>query len=479
MKHLTYATVCSGIECMSAACADLPMKPVFFSEIEPFPCAVLKSHFPDVPNLGDMSQIKVSNDGKEITNGSVRVVLDARLDIFAGGTPCQDVSVAGKRSGMQEGSGTRSSLAFEFVRLVRELKPRYVLWENVAGVLSDRSFPEFLTALAECGYGVAYRTLDAQWIRCADIHHADGRMVSLERAIPQRRRRVWIVGCAGGNVTRSAEILFEHQGVVGDSAPCRRTGQEIARASQDRNQVYDRLVGESPGNGAINTFCETGHGYWMPHPYAETIRAEGENRPSRPCNVAVESQCIALDGDKLKPRENPRKDCIHDHQAIMKCRAVENHPNDSRVKLSKDDVCQTISSRCGTEGGNEPMVVLNKISHAHYPAKEVLDMQGGKIGAHYTEDDSAPTLTRGRGSANDIHAVTMVSTNSNGGDVMPSINANASKLGGDNQTIMGGGYIIHELRDVRHGGGCECEHLREEGAGLYGDNENRYGGKVK
>ena len=69
MKELTYATVCSGIECMSAAVADLPMKPVFFSEIEPFPCAVLKSHFPNVPNLGDMSKIEVKQEGKEITNG--------------------------------------------------------------------------------------------------------------------------------------------------------------------------------------------------------------------------------------------------------------------------------------------------------------------------------------------------------------------------------------------------------------------------
>ena len=196
-----------GLAGMSAAVADLPMKPIFFSEIEPFPCAVLKSHFPDVPNLGDMSKITATNGGKEITNGTTRIVLNERIDIFAGGTPCQDVSVAGKRSGMQEGSGTRSSLAFEFVRLVRELRPRYVLWENVAGVLSDKSFPEFLTALANCGYGVAYRTLDAQWVRVADCYHEDGGVVRMERAIPQRRRRVWVVGCAGGDVTKAAQIL--------------------------------------------------------------------------------------------------------------------------------------------------------------------------------------------------------------------------------------------------------------------------------
>lgn len=81
-RVLTYATVCSGIECMSVAARGLPLRPVFFSEIEPFPCAVLKARYPDVPNLGDMSKIQVSNDGKEISNGTTRLLLDARLDIL-------------------------------------------------------------------------------------------------------------------------------------------------------------------------------------------------------------------------------------------------------------------------------------------------------------------------------------------------------------------------------------------------------------
>ena len=86
-RELTYATVCSGIECMSVACRGLPMRPVFFSEIEPFPCAVLKAHYPDVPNLGDMSKISVTNK-TEITNGRVSLSLDKPIDILAGGTPC-------------------------------------------------------------------------------------------------------------------------------------------------------------------------------------------------------------------------------------------------------------------------------------------------------------------------------------------------------------------------------------------------------
>ena len=114
MKELTYATVCSGIECMSAAVTPLGgWRPVFFSEIEPFPCSLLAHRYPTVPNLGDMTKITAEMVGDEkwrITNGTDEIELAGRLDVFAGGTPCQDVSVAGKRAGMAEGSGTRSSV---------------------------------------------------------------------------------------------------------------------------------------------------------------------------------------------------------------------------------------------------------------------------------------------------------------------------------------------------------------------------------
>ena len=108
-RELTYATVCSGVECMSAAAIGLPLRPVFFSEIEPFPCAVLKHRFPHVPNLGDMSRITVNEKG-EITNGRTTVALPAGgLDILAGGTPCQDVSNAGRSARRCLPSGTKAA----------------------------------------------------------------------------------------------------------------------------------------------------------------------------------------------------------------------------------------------------------------------------------------------------------------------------------------------------------------------------------
>ncbi len=252
-QEFTYATVCSGIECMSAAVAPLGgWRPVFFSEIEPFPCSLLAHRYPEVPNFGDMTKIKAEIIGDEkwrITNGTDVIELAGRLDVLAGGTPCQDVSVAGKRKGMAEGSGTRSSLAFHFARLCRELQPRWVLWENVPGVLTSnggRDFAHFVRSIGECGYSLAYRTLDAQWVR------VDG----LPRAVPQRRRRVWLVGMrtvghTGDGWRAPAEILFEPQGVRGDTAPRRVTGQGFTRPPQGGSVGADRAVPTNANGGDV------------------------------------------------------------------------------------------------------------------------------------------------------------------------------------------------------------------------------------
>ena len=245
---LTYATVCSGIECMSAAVAPLGgWRPVFFSEIEPFPCALLKHRYPTVPNLGDMTKIKAEKIGEEkwrITNGTDAVELAGRLGCLAGGTPCQDVSVAGKRAGMAEGSGTRSSLAFHFARLCRELQPRWVLWENVPGVLTSnggRDFAHFVRSIGECGYSVAYRVLDAQYVR----------VVGLPRGVPQRRRRCWLVGHLGDDWRTPAEVLFEPEGVRGDSPPRRITGKGFAGEAGGGAEGTDRPLPTNSNGGDV------------------------------------------------------------------------------------------------------------------------------------------------------------------------------------------------------------------------------------
>lgn len=392
MSELTYATVCSGIECMSAAAIGLPLRPVFFSEIEPFPCAVLKHRFNHIPNLGDMVNITVNEKG-EITNGRTTVALPAGgLDILAGGTPCQDVSNAGKRRGMQEGSGTRSSLAFEFVRLIRELRPRYVVWENVAGVLSDESFPKFLLAIADCGYGVAYRTLDAQYVRCADIDLPDGGVVRLERAVPQRRRRVWVVGCAGEDIGRASEILFEPQGVCGDRPPRRVTWQGTAKTSPGRARLSDGVVG----------------------------RASGFD-PYEP--VGVKSLNLGHAGTLINGS------CPGCHSGVVE--VYENHAQDCRVKPC-GEVAPTLNGKMGTGGNNVPLKAecFVKVSHAR---------GADGLGERWERGECAGTrnaIEGGDGRSQEC----VVLTNSNGEDVSPTLSRDCRSTG--NQIEKNGGYVL-------------------------------------
>jgi len=239
-----YVSLFSGIEAFSVAASRIPevdWRPVFFSEIDPFASAVLADHFPDVPNLGDITQIQIDPETNTARNHDTTVPLPRTgIDLLAGGSPCQDVSVAGKRAGMQEGSGTRSSLAFEYARLVRALRPRVLLWENVPGVLSSnggRDFGAFLHTLAQLGYGLAWRVLDVQYAR----------VDSFPGAVPQRRRRVWLVGCLGGDGRVPAQVLFERPGLLGDTAPSREAGKGFAAPPGYGPARNDRLVGTGEG----------------------------------------------------------------------------------------------------------------------------------------------------------------------------------------------------------------------------------------
>ena len=162
---MIYGSVCSGIEAATAAWHPLGWKAAWLSEIERFPSAVLQRHYPDIPNLGDMTTI---HDKQELKNGAI--------DLLVGGTPCQSFSVAGLRKGMAD---PRGNLALVFLRIADLARPRWIVWENVPGVLSSnrgRYFGAFLGALGELGYGWSYRILDAQFF-----------------GVPQRRRRVVVV----------------------------------------------------------------------------------------------------------------------------------------------------------------------------------------------------------------------------------------------------------------------------------------------
>ena len=198
---MNYLSVCSGIEAATVAWHPLGWHAVGYSEIEPFPCAVLQHHYPSVPNHGDMTQ----HQGWPH---------ETAVDLLVGGTPCQAFSVAGLRQGLAD---PRGNLTLVFLGIVAGYRPRWVVWENVPGVLSEKTgaFGAFLGGLAELGYGWAYRVLDAQYF-----------------GVAQRRRRVFVVGYLG-DWHRAAAVLFERESLSGNPPPSRETRQDTAGSTGD------------------------------------------------------------------------------------------------------------------------------------------------------------------------------------------------------------------------------------------------------
>lgn len=236
---MIYGSICSGIEAATVAWEPLGWKPAFFSEIEKFPCQLLAhrygSNSPNepicangVPNFGDM------NGYEQWPQHSI--------DILVGGTPCQDFSIAGLRAGL---AGDRSSLVIVFAHIIRKYSPRWFVWENVPGVLTSGDGQDFADILGlftgrrvekpengwrnagyvagyKNAYSVAWRVIDAQYTR------VDG----FPRAVPQRRRRVFLVGHSGTN-KYPASVLFDRESLRGNSAPCRETRASIATSIAD------------------------------------------------------------------------------------------------------------------------------------------------------------------------------------------------------------------------------------------------------
>lgn len=209
---MKYLSVCSGVEAATVAWHSLGWEAEAFSEIEKFPSKVLAHHYPHVPNLGDMTKFEEWNIGS--------------IDLLVGGTPCQSFSVAGLRKGL---SDPRGNLMLTFGAIANRFRPRWLVWENVPGVLSSnggRDFGTFLGMLVELGYGWSYRVLDAQYF-----------------GVAQRRRRVFVVGYLG-DFKRAAAVLFERHSLSGNPAPvCARLrgrGKTVVGCLSTRTGAYDR-----------------------------------------------------------------------------------------------------------------------------------------------------------------------------------------------------------------------------------------------
>ena len=218
---LTYGSVCSGIEAATEAWHPLGWEPKFFSEIDPWCRAYLRHNYPGVPLHGDLKTIRKGQYGP--------------IDLLVGGTPCQGFSVAGHRKGLGD---DRSNLALGYVELARLERPKWLVWENVPGAFSTftpadpngdlrigreweteatSDFAAFCAALSELGYGLAWRVLDTQFVR----------VERYPRAIPQRRRRILLVGYLG-DWRPAAACLLEPGSLRGDPPPSRGQGQDVA-----------------------------------------------------------------------------------------------------------------------------------------------------------------------------------------------------------------------------------------------------------
>ena len=226
---MNYLSVCSGIEAASCAWHDFGWNPIGFSEIEKFPSEVLAYHYPNTPNLGDMTKYK---DWK----------LNGTVGLLVGGTPCQSFSVAGLRKGLED---PRGNLALTYVGILDKFRPKWFIWENVPGVLSSgggKDFGSFLGAVAELGYGFAYRVLDAQYF-----------------GVPQRRRRVFVVGCFG-NWESAAKILFESESLCWNIKKGKRKEQNTT-SNAAQSIVYENHPSDSRVK-KMGDVCQTVTSSW-------------------------------------------------------------------------------------------------------------------------------------------------------------------------------------------------------------------------
>lgn len=308
---MRYVSVFSGIEAASVAWEPLGWEPVAFSEIEAFPSAVLAARYPRVPNLGDITKIDWSQHD------------DCRsADVLVGGSPCQSFSIAGARTGLDGASG----LMWEYVRAVRELRPHWLVWENVPGALSSSHGEDFaclLRALDGLGYGLAWRVLDAQYF-----------------GVAQRRRRLFVVGSLGDQ--RACDVLFEPDCLRWDHPTGQAKRQALAQQAQ-------RGVGGADDGGGCLTPWDT-----QPR---RVYRPEG-----------------------AWPTLDARARSGGDGRAV----ALDYHPQDSRIRYADEDVSQTLSARMGTGGNNIPLVQEMVLAFAQNQRGEVRDMSdlSGALAAH-------------------------------------------------------------------------------------------------
>ena len=340
MNQLTLGSLFDGIGGFPLAGIKSGIHPVWASEIEPFPVRVTQKRLPDMKHYGDVSKLN---------GGDLEPV-----DIISFGSPCQDLSIAGKRNGLD---GARSGLFREAIRIITEMRcktngrsPRWAVWENVPGALSSangRDFREVLESLIRIKDPEADVPMpdSGKWLPAGEIlgnnYSLAWRILDASKGwgVAQRRKRIFAVLDLDGQCAGS--VLFESEGLSGYTPPRCETRQGTARGAE-----------EGAGEAGLCLNDQGGSRMDVTREMTSTLRAEAHHPP---CIMGASGFCTEHSADSrsigYREEESPTL-----RAGVTPGVAIEYNPTDSRIKVKEDGICQTLCSRMGTGGNNIPLV---------------------------------------------------------------------------------------------------------------------------
>ena len=419
---MRYLSVCSGIEAVSAAWQPLGWEPAMFAEIDPFCCWLLRSrycasrpvHMPSPQEAPDRKEAKrraaairnivaLPADGDAINAGDFTKIGAedvGAIDLLAGGTPCQSFSVAGKRAGLDD---PRGNLTIEFARLADRIRPTWLVWENVPGVLSiddGRTFGAFLGMLVQLGYGLAWRVLDAQFF-----------------GVPQRRRRVFVVGCAG-NWRASAAVLLEFAGLSGYPPPRKKTREDLAPCLSARTHGGGGLPpheqGPVRGDPGLGTDFDLDGGLIQ--------QAFGGNNTSCPIDVATAANACASASGRI----DFETETFITHSLCSDGFDASEDGTGRGVPL----IAGTLSTRYGDASGRD-------LSDSSAILPVAFNLRGRDGGAMPEVSESASLRASAGGSTNSYIAFSAKDHGANADEIAPTLRS----MGHDASHANGGGQL--------------------------------------
>ena len=344
MTQLTFGSLFEGIGGFSLAGIYAGMKPVFSSEIEPFPIRVTQKRLPSVRHYGDIHTL----DGSKLEP----------VDLLTFGFPCQDLSVAGKREGLE---GSRSSLFYEAVRIIKEMRkatngmyPKWAVAENVPGLLSSQNGQDFRQVLSEL---VRIKEPEADvpmpeggvWLAAGEVLGDDyslaWRIIDASKGwgVAQRRKRIFIVLDLAGQ--RAGKVLFESEGLSRYSPPGTETREGAScRTQESAAEAGFPVLNDMGGSRMDVTDNRT-----------NTLRANDKGHP--PVVLDAGGFCTEHSADSRGiGYEDERAPTLR--AGVVPGVAIEYNPSDSRIKLKEDGICQTLCARMGTGGNQTPLTLV-------------------------------------------------------------------------------------------------------------------------